>query len=103
VVLNHALSHGGAVVSFLDSGQEWDGTLLSGPGTFVTAIGAGTTNPDYKPAPFIISSQVDGVPTPALVAPIEFTLRHSAATPATFVLSVHRVRYGPASAPGPRG
>ena len=29
--------------------------------TFVTAIGAGTTYPDYKPAPFIISSQVEGV------------------------------------------
>ena len=28
---------------------------------FVTAIGAGTTYPDYKPAPFIVSSQVDGV------------------------------------------
>ena len=29
--------------------------------TFVTAIGAGTTYPDYKPAPFIISSEVEGV------------------------------------------
>ena len=29
--------------------------------TFVTAIGAGTTYPDYKPAPFIVSSEVDGV------------------------------------------
>ena len=28
---------------------------------FVTAIGAGTTYPDYKPAPFIVSSEVDGV------------------------------------------
>jgi len=28
---------------------------------FVTAVGAGTTYPDYKPAPFIVSSQVDGV------------------------------------------
>jgi hypothetical protein len=27
----------------------------------VTAIGAGTTYPDYKPAPFIISSSVEGV------------------------------------------
>ena len=31
------------------------------PQTFVTAIGAGTTYPDYKPAPFIVSSEVDGV------------------------------------------
>jgi hypothetical protein len=28
--------------------------------TFVTAIGSGTTYPDYKPAPFIVSSQVEG-------------------------------------------
>jgi len=28
---------------------------------FVTAIGAGTTYPDYKPAPFIVSREVDGV------------------------------------------
>src|SRR3981081_3258794 len=37
------------------------GALLSGEETFVTAIGAGTTYPDYKPAPFIISSEVAGV------------------------------------------
>ena len=28
---------------------------------FVTGIGSGTTYPDYKPAPFIVSSQHDGV------------------------------------------
>ena len=28
---------------------------------FVTGIGASTTYPDYKPAPFIVSSQADGV------------------------------------------
>ena len=31
------------------------------PSVFVTAIGAGTTYPDYKPAPFIVSSEIDGV------------------------------------------
>jgi hypothetical protein len=30
------------------------------PDTFVTGIGAGTTYPDYKPAPFIVSSKVEG-------------------------------------------
>src|SRR3546814_18076212 len=35
--------------------------LVSGARTFVTAIGAGTTYPDYKPAPFIVSSEIDGV------------------------------------------
>jgi 6-hydroxynicotinate reductase len=61
VVLDRALEHGGAVVPFLERGTEWDGTLVSHGETFVTAIGAGTTYPDYKPAPFIISSQVAGV------------------------------------------
>ena len=28
---------------------------------FVTGVGSGTTYPDYKPAPFIVASQVDGV------------------------------------------
>jgi hypothetical protein len=30
-------------------------------GDTITAIGAGTTYPDYKPAPFIVSAQVEGV------------------------------------------
>ena len=59
VVLDRTLSEGGAVVPF-DRGA-WDGGVVHGPDTFVTAIGAGTTYPDYKPAPFIVSSEVDGV------------------------------------------
>ena len=31
------------------------------PALFVTAVGASTTYPDYKPAPFIVSSVMDGV------------------------------------------
>ncbi len=61
VVLDRALARGGSVVPFLDREHEWDGNIVGGPGTFVTAIGAGTTYPDYKPAPFIISSEVEGV------------------------------------------
>ena len=34
----------------------------------ITAIGAGTTYPDYKPAPFIVGSQVDGVDTITIVS-----------------------------------
>ncbi|MGO4833414.1 6-hydroxynicotinate reductase, partial [Rhizobiaceae sp. 2RAB30] len=60
VILNHAEEAGGAVVPFLDDG-EWDGALLNTGPRFVTAIGAGTTYPDYKPAPFIVSQQVEGV------------------------------------------
>ncbi len=61
VVLDRALSRGESVVPFLERSRDWDGALVSGEGIFVTAIGAGTTYPDYKPAPFIISSQVEGV------------------------------------------
>jgi hypothetical protein len=59
VVLDKALSRGASVVPFLGREQDWDGNIVGG--TFVTAIGAGTTYPDYKPAPFIISSEVIGV------------------------------------------
>src|SRR6202795_5000494 len=61
VVLERAVSRGDTLVPFLEKSREWDGALLSGEGTFVTAIGADTTYPDYKPAPFIISSEVHGV------------------------------------------
>ncbi len=61
VVLDRAVERGESVVPFLERNGQWDGTLLSHGETFVTAIGAGTTYPDYKPAPFIISSQVEGV------------------------------------------
>src|SRR5580704_18863406 len=61
VVLDRALSRGDSIVPFLDRDRDWDGTIVSGPETFITAIGAGTTYPDYKPAPFIISSEVQGV------------------------------------------
>src|SRR5260370_13219043 len=61
VVLDRALSRGDSVVPFLDRNREWDGNIVSGPDTFVTAIGAGTTYPDYKPPPFIISSELQGV------------------------------------------
>src|SRR6058998_2799809 len=61
VILDRALSRGDSVVPFLERSHDWDGNLVGGPDTFVTAIGAGTTYPDYKPAPFIVSSEVAGV------------------------------------------
>jgi 6-hydroxynicotinate reductase len=41
--------------------------LESGEHSFVTGIGAGTTYPDYKPAPFIIGSEHEGVDTVTVV------------------------------------
>src|SRR5712664_1736016 len=61
VMLERAQSRGESLVPFLGKSREWDGTLVSDAETFVTAIGAGTTYPDYKPAPFIVSSDVEGV------------------------------------------
>ncbi|MBL4667474.1 MAG: hypothetical protein JKY04_08860, partial [Sneathiella sp.] len=36
--------------------------------SFVTGVGSGTTYPDYKPAPFIIGANVDGVDTVTVVS-----------------------------------
>ena len=41
--------------------EDWDGNIVQGDRPFVTAVGAGTTYPDYKPAPFIVSQEIDGV------------------------------------------
>src|SRR3954468_2830455 len=60
LVLERTVSHGGRLVPF-QVGGDWDGKIVHEPSVFVTAIGAGTTYPDYKPAPFIVSSEVDGV------------------------------------------
>jgi hypothetical protein len=59
ILLDRAKSQGAPLVPFLEREGEWDGKL--GKETFLTAIGAGTTYPDYKPAPFIVSSVVEGV------------------------------------------
>ena len=58
------IQSGAKAVAFLDQGdnaQEWDGDVIQGGRDFVTAVGAGTTYPDYKPAPFIVSQEVEGV------------------------------------------
>lgn len=60
-IIEQQAEHGGELVPFMDTGKEWDGEIIPQPSTFVTAIGAGTTYPDYKPAPFIVSSEVEGV------------------------------------------
>ena len=43
------------------AGADWSGNPIAARDVFMTAIGAGTTYPDYKPAPFIVSSEIDGV------------------------------------------
>jgi hypothetical protein len=61
VLLERTAAEGGQLVPFLPASREWDGRIVREPSTFVTAIGAGTTYPDYKPAPFIVAAEVDGV------------------------------------------
>ncbi len=40
---------------------DWNGDLLLADEVFVTGVGASTTYPDYKPAPFIVASKARGV------------------------------------------
>ena len=47
------------VVAFAAS--DWDGNPLAARDLFPTGIGAGTTYPDYKPAPFIVGHEIRGV------------------------------------------
>jgi hypothetical protein len=57
VMLSHAVEQGGRIVPF--AARDWDGSPVPAD-AFVTGIGSGTTYPDYKPAPFIVSSRIDG-------------------------------------------
>lgn len=49
------------MVPFSQNQDEWDGSIVPKKDVFITAVGAGTTYPDYKPAPFIISREVNGI------------------------------------------
>ncbi len=46
--------------------DAWDGQIVGQP-VFVSGVGSGTTYPDYKPAPFIVSSDVAGVDSVTVV------------------------------------
>jgi hypothetical protein len=61
LVTQQVAARDGKLVPFLDGATAWDGNLVPQAPTFVTGIGAGTTYPDYKPAPFIVASRHDGV------------------------------------------
>ncbi|MGR8949455.1 MAG: 6-hydroxynicotinate reductase [Gammaproteobacteria bacterium] len=67
VVTERALVDDKPLVSFADSSADWDGDILANREKFLTGIGAGTTYPDYKPAPFIVSQQYKDVDTVTVV------------------------------------
>src|SRR5690606_33886859 len=60
-ILEHAGEEGTEIVPFMADEEPWGGELVNTKQRFVSAIGAGTTYPDYKPAPFIVSQEVEGV------------------------------------------
>ena len=61
IVLERTREQGGALVPFGAREGDWQGELVPTADVFLTGAGTGTTYPDYKPAPFIVSAQVDGV------------------------------------------
>ncbi len=61
ILERQAVHNSDQVVPFLDSETEWTGNPVTAKEQFVTAVGAGTTYPDYKPAPFIVASATDGI------------------------------------------
>ena len=67
LLTHHLVEHQGRVVPFVDTTGDWDGSLLGPSNVFVTGVGAGTTYPDYKPAPFIVSAKHNEVDTVTVV------------------------------------
>ena len=57
IVTQQVSDENGQVVPFLPEQEDWDGSLNFQFPSFITGIGATTTYPDYKPAPFIVSSE----------------------------------------------
>ena len=60
-IIENSIESGVKAVPFMKDtdGNDWDGNLVHSDRPFITAVGAGTTYPDYKPAPFIVSQTVN--------------------------------------------
>ena len=61
VILRRSLDDTDKQLIAFDANHEFSTDLLQSNEVFVTGVGSSTTYPDYKPAPFIVSSQVAGV------------------------------------------
>ena len=59
VILNRCIENGMKIKPFLN--EDWDGEIIPDKDIFITAIGSGTTYPDYKPAPFIFNRKIDDI------------------------------------------
>ena len=73
LVLERTQERGGALVPFAARESDWDGELVETGDVVMTGAGSGTTYPDYKPAPFIVSSSVAGVDTVTVVTEAIFS------------------------------
>ncbi len=73
VLMANLAEEGGELVPFAEGGKTWTGEILRPENTFVSGVGAGTTYPDYKPAPFIVSSRHQGVDTVTVVSEAIFS------------------------------
>ncbi|MHA1536729.1 MAG: 6-hydroxynicotinate reductase [Alphaproteobacteria bacterium] len=71
VVTQKVAEKDGKLVAF--GGQQWDGSMIKGAPTFVTGVGSGTTYPDYKPAPFIVASEHEGIDMVTVVSEAIFS------------------------------
>jgi hypothetical protein len=60
VLFSKVANTAGAVTGFVES-ESWDGNAVREAPVFISGVGSGTTYPDYKPAPFIVSSVHEGV------------------------------------------
>jgi hypothetical protein len=67
VLAQRAIDRDGRLVPFFEGSQAWAGAIAPRAPVFVTGIGAGTTYPDYKPAPFIVAQNYRGVDTVTVV------------------------------------
>ncbi|PHP67892.1 6-hydroxynicotinate reductase [Zhengella mangrovi] len=70
-VLDRRIAAGDEIQPF--HGQDWNGELFGDDAGFLTAIGAGTTYPDFKPAPFIVSRAIDGIDVVTVVTEAIFS------------------------------
>ncbi|MBI3647509.1 MAG: 6-hydroxynicotinate reductase [Actinobacteria bacterium] len=61
LILERTRDRGGPLVPFASRRGDWEGGVVPTEDLFVTGAGSGTTYPDYKPAPYIVSSAVAGV------------------------------------------
>ena len=66
-VLHITNKRGGSVVPFALNAESWSGEASISPEIVIIGSGSGTTYPDYKPAPFIVSSVHNGVDTVTVV------------------------------------